>query len=116
MGRYSKLIGAVVGNLVAIVLAYLAVKSPGLAQCVPAPGTIDSDAFNQFCSVLGFSQAQITAFLMGLVNSGFVYAFPANTSGTASGGREVRVTNIVNDPDPHDPLRDRPRPPRSPLG
>lgn len=72
LGRYSKLIGAIVGNIVAFALAWLAVQFPGIAECSIGPDGTDA------CTVAGFSQAQITAALVLLVNSYTVYAFPAN--------------------------------------
>jgi len=75
LGRYSKLIGAIVGNVVAIAVAYAAVQFPAIAECAPAPAAIDVDPV---CTVMGFTQVQITAGLMTLVNGIFVYAFPAN--------------------------------------
>lgn len=77
--RYSKLIGAVAGNIVAILLAWLAVQFPGLAECTTvAADALQAADFDQVCTVLGFSQAQITGALMLGVNTLFVYAFPAN--------------------------------------
>jgi len=72
LGSYSKLIGAVLGNVIAIVVVYLASK--GLATCVPG---ITPDA-EQTCSVFGFTTGQITTAAMVVVNAVFVYAFPAN--------------------------------------
>jgi hypothetical protein len=72
LGRYSKLIGALVGNLVAILVAWLAVQFPAIAECAIGPDGTDA------CTVAGFTQAQITAALMMAVNAVFVYAFPAN--------------------------------------
>lgn len=72
MGSYSKLIAAVLGNVIAIIIAYLAGK--GLATCVPG-ATLDAE---QVCSVAGFTTGQITTGLMVIVNAGFVYFFPAN--------------------------------------
>jgi hypothetical protein len=74
MGNYSKLIGALVGNVVAIGAVYLASK--GLATCAPA--TDGSEA----CTMLGFTTAQVTAFAMTGVNAAFVWAFPPNTPKT----------------------------------
>ena len=71
-GRYSKLIGAIVGNIVAIFLAWAAVQFPSIAECRMGPDMTDA------CTIAGFTQAQITAALMALFNSVFVYAFPAN--------------------------------------
>lgn len=71
-GTYSKLIGAVLGNVIAIVVAYLASK--GLATCAPAP----QPDLDQVCSVAGFTTGQITAGLMVIVNAAFVFFFPAN--------------------------------------
>lgn len=70
-GNYSKLIGALVGNVVAIAVAYLATSVPGVASCTTVEGV-------ETCVAFGFSQAQITAFLMTVVNSVFVYMFPPN--------------------------------------
>jgi hypothetical protein len=71
LGNYSKLIGAVVGNVVAIVLAWVATKWTGIATCAVVDGV-------QTCTALGLSQAQITAGLMAIINSAFVYFFPPN--------------------------------------
>lgn len=70
MSAYNKLIGALAGNLVALVIAYLATK--GLATCVTV-----GDAST--CSVMGLTTAQITGALLVLVNSLFVYLAPPNT-------------------------------------
>lgn len=72
LGRYSKLIGALIGNAVAILLAWLAVRFPAIATCAVGPDGTDA------CTVFNFTQAQITAFLMGGFNTAFVYFFPAN--------------------------------------
>lgn len=70
MGNYSKLIGGIVGSLVGMLFAYLAVK--GLATCVPGPdGT-------QACSLWGISDSQITAGVVALVANLLVWAFPKN--------------------------------------
>lgn len=63
MGRYSKLIGAVLGNLATV----------GFAECVTADGV-------ETCTSFGFSQAQITATVLALFNTGFVYFFPPNAT------------------------------------
>lgn len=82
--RYSKLIGAVLGNIVAIFLAWLAVQFPGVAECTTVPAdALQAADFDQVCTVLGFSQAQLTGALMFAVNSIFVYFFPANKPATA---------------------------------
>lgn len=72
LGSYSKLIGAVLGNVLAIVVVWLGSK--GLATCVPGP-TPDVD---QVCTVAGFTTAQITSTVMLVFNALFVYFFPAN--------------------------------------
>ena len=72
LGRYSKLIGAVAGNIVAIALAWLAVQFPAIATCTIGPDGTDA------CTVAGFTQAQITGALMMAINSYFVYRFPPN--------------------------------------
>jgi hypothetical protein len=74
MSKYNKLIGALLGNLVSILVAWLAVQFPSIATCVPG---VDPSV-GEVCSVLGFDQAQITATLMVLFNSAFVYFFPPN--------------------------------------
>lgn len=77
--KYNKLIAALVGNVVAIGLAFAATRAPGIAQCVPVTEAIDPNGvFEQVCSVAGFSQAQITGGLMFVINSAFVYFFPPN--------------------------------------
>jgi len=69
-GNYSKLIAAVLGNVIAILLVYLGTK--GVAECtVAADGT-------QACSLFGISTAQITGAAVAALNTIFVYAFPAN--------------------------------------
>lgn len=70
LGRYSKLIAALLGNVIAVILAYLATK--GLAECTVGPDGTEA------CALWGFSQTQITATLMTVVNAVFVYAFPPN--------------------------------------
>lgn len=70
LGEYSKLIGALVGNVVAIVLVYLAAQ--GIATCSAGPDGTTA------CAIWGFSQAQITAAVVSAVNMAFVYAFPPN--------------------------------------
>lgn len=72
LGRYSKLIGGLAGNIVAIAFAWLATSFPGLAECSIGPDGTDA------CTVIGFTQAQITAALMTGFNMLFVYAFPPN--------------------------------------
>ena len=69
MSAYYKLIGGLVGNLVAVVLVYLATK--GLATCAPVNGV-------QACTVAGLSDAQITAIVMTLLNAVGVHQAPAN--------------------------------------
>jgi hypothetical protein len=71
-GSYSKLIGAFLGNVIAIVVVWLGSK--GLATCVPG-ATPDAD---QVCSVAGFTTGQITAAVMTVFNMALVYLFPAN--------------------------------------
>lgn len=73
MGPFSKAIGAIVGNLVALVLAYLA--SRGLAECKVI---VDVEE----CSIFGVTQGQFTAAVMFVFNTVFVYMFPANKPST----------------------------------
>lgn len=70
---YSKLIAALLGNLVAIFLAYAATRWTGFATCTLVDGA-------QACTAFGLSQAQITAGLMTAVNAAFVYLAPKNAS------------------------------------
>lgn len=71
MGTYSKLIGSLVGSLVAFFLAWLAVK--GFATCTLGPdGT-------QACAIWGISDSQITGAIVALISSVFVFAFPKNS-------------------------------------
>lgn len=72
MGNYSKLIGGIVGGIVAIGMAYLA--SRGFGTCAPAADASGSEV----CTVWGFSSTQITAAVMLIVTNVFVFAFPKN--------------------------------------
>lgn len=72
IGRYSKVIAAIAGNVVAIALAWLALQFPAIAECRVGPDGTDA------CTILGVTQAQITGALMLLVNTYFVYQAPAN--------------------------------------
>ena len=72
MGAYSKLIGAILGNIVGVLVVWLGTK--GIATCVPGP-TPDAE---QVCTVAGFTTAQITGAVLALFNIAFVYFFPAN--------------------------------------
>lgn len=73
IGRYAKLISVLAGNLVAILLAWLAVQFPQIATCAPGPDGVDA------CTVFGmFTQAQITGALMLLFSTYSVYQGPAN--------------------------------------
>ena len=69
--NYSKLIGALVGNVIAIAIVYAASK--GLAVCT-TPGAAET------CPLLGFSTAQVTGAAMMVFNSAFVYFFPPNVA------------------------------------
>lgn len=70
LGSYSKVIAALIGNAIAILLVWLASK--GIATC-----TLDAGG-GETCVIFGFSQAQLTAAAMALFNTIFVYIFPAN--------------------------------------
>ena len=74
LGNVSKLVGAGLGNLLAIAMSWLAVQFPSVSECTtgPLPEAL------QNCTVLGFSQAQLTGSLMMLFNMAFVYYFPPN--------------------------------------
>lgn len=71
-GNYSKFVGALVGNAVAIIAIYLATMFPSVATCTLGP---DGE---QSCIILGFSQADLTMAVMAVINSAFVYFFPPN--------------------------------------
>lgn len=71
-GNYSKLAGAIIGNIVAILAVWLATR--GMAECVPAA----SPDLDQVCTIFGFTTAQITAAVLSVLNTGFVYFFPPN--------------------------------------
>lgn len=70
-GNYSKLVAAIIGNVVALLIAYIATMVPAIATCVDTGGTTT-------CSVFGLDQNEITIFLMGVLNTAFVYFFPPN--------------------------------------
>ncbi len=70
-GNYSKLVGALVGNIVAILLAYVATKVPALVTCTEVNEVLE-------CTALGYTQQEITIGLMAAINTAFVYWFPAN--------------------------------------
>ncbi len=74
MQNYSKLIAAVVGNLVGIAVVWLSFQVPGIVECAAVADPELPDA----CTVLGFEQAQITAAVMAVLNSAFVFFFPPN--------------------------------------
>lgn len=73
LGNYSKLIGGIIGGVVAIVMAYLA--SRGLGTCVPSADVGGSEV----CTVWGFTTTQVTAAVMLIVTNLFVVLFPKNT-------------------------------------
>lgn len=68
MATYSKLIAALLGNVIAIVMVYGATK--GFGSC---------DLMGN-CSLLGFTTTQIQGAAVLLVNSIFVHQAPANAS------------------------------------
>jgi len=70
MGNISKLIGSVVGSLIAILMVWLASKLGG--TCVAGPdGT-------QLCTVLGISTSQVTGAATLIISALCVFFFPAN--------------------------------------
>lgn len=73
LGRYSKFIGALVGNGVAIGIAWLVLHVPAITTCTPGPEGTTA------CTVIGFTQAEITATLMLAISSAAVYLFPHNS-------------------------------------
>lgn len=72
LANHSKLIAAIVGNVIGLLVAWLATK--GLATCVPG---VTPDA-EQACTVLGFSTTDVTTYFMIGINALFVWAFPPN--------------------------------------
>jgi hypothetical protein len=72
LGNYSKLIGALVGNAVAILAIYLAASWPAVATC-----TLQPDG-SEACVILGFTQADLTMAVMAVLNTVFVFVFPPN--------------------------------------
>lgn len=74
MSSYWKLIGALVGNVIAILVVFLATK--GLAVCT-LPGSPET------CTVFGFSTAQVTGAVIMVLNMAAVHWFPANAPPTA---------------------------------
>lgn len=81
MSKYSKLIAAILGNVIGMGVAVLFgwFATMGLATCVPDPANLPQE----LCTVAGYSQTQITAVLMGIImtylNAQFVYSAPKNT-------------------------------------
>lgn len=71
-GNYSKLVGALIGNAVAILVIWAAAQWPAVATCTATP---DGE---QSCTILGFSQSDLTMAVMAALNSAFVYFFPPN--------------------------------------
>lgn len=69
-----KLIGALVGNAVAILVVFAASK--GLATC-PVATNADS------CTILGFTTAQVTGAVILVLNSVGVFFAPPNAPPTA---------------------------------
>lgn len=74
-GNHSKLVAAIagniVGNLVAIALAYMATKFPALTKCTEVSAVLE-------CTALGYTQHEIAIGLIAIFNTSFVYFFPAN--------------------------------------
>lgn len=69
MSNFSKLIAAVV----AVGLAWLSTRFPGIVQCTPEVGG------DQSCTVLGvIDQTQATAILMSILGPVAVFFAPAN--------------------------------------
>lgn len=71
-GNYSKLVGALVGNAVAILAIWAATQWPAVASCLMQPDGTET------CTILGFSQADLTMAVMAVLNSVFVFFFPPN--------------------------------------
>lgn len=74
MSAYYKLIGGLVGNVVAMILVYLSLK--GVATCSPGVNAVPS------CTIAGLSDVQITVIIMTLLNAIGIHQAPANTAPT----------------------------------
>lgn len=70
LGRYNKLIAAIIGNLVGVALVYFA--SLGYSTCTVVEGV-------EMCSMFGYSQAEITTAVLFIVNTLAVYIAPKNS-------------------------------------
>lgn len=83
LSRYNKLIAGILGNVLPVVLVWLATKTP-MAQC---------DA-QQVCTLLGFSAAQLTVGFMLVFNAIFIGAAPKNSMTAAEAVKEVAVQKL----------------------
>lgn len=70
MGNYSKLIAAILGPLVGILVTWLATK--GLGSCGPGPDGV------QVCTLFGYTSAQIVGTMTTIGAALFVFFFPKN--------------------------------------
>lgn len=89
LSRYSKVIAAVVGNLVGAALVWASFKTP-MAQC----GLVEA---KQVCTLLGMGEGEITAIVLMIVNGLFVGFGPKNTITNAELVKEVASkTDLVD--------------------
>lgn len=72
MQRYNKLIAGVIGNLMGIIAAWVAVNMTGMAECSVLPDGTES------CTLLGLTTTQLTAAVMLLINALFIERSPRN--------------------------------------
>lgn len=83
--RYNKLIAGLLGNLLPIVLVWLATKTP-MAQCALVDG-------KQACTLLGMGVGELTITLMAIFNAIFLALGPKNSVTTAEAVKEVATKN-----------------------
>lgn len=69
MQKYSKLIAAIAGNLIGVLVVWLATK--GFATCTDF-------AVADTCTVFGLTTGQLNAAVLTIINGVFVYAAPRN--------------------------------------
>lgn len=73
LSSYNKLIAGIVGNLVGVIIVWLAFKFPSIASC-SVMGDPDT------CTVIGFTYIQAQAAVMMIVNGIFIERWAANSS------------------------------------
>lgn len=81
LARYNKLIAGLLGNLLPIVLVWLATKTP-MASCA----VVDA---KQVCTLLGMGVGELTATLMVVFNAVFLAFGPKNSVTRLDAVKEV---------------------------